>query len=165
MSTPSSQQPSPAQESAARRPDGPRTQTDQLKRSAKAVEHSTRQASESADRRTELAADRTIFAAERTYAAWVRTGLASLASGIGVRAVLEDIVAEWLIMATATVLVMLSAFCFIAGIWRHLQPGIPPEIPKVRRLPAFVFIGVNTFLVLVALAALYGIWHGDFSKS
>jgi len=146
-------------------PDGLRTQTEQIKKSAKAVEHSSRQAFESADRRTELAADRTIFAAERTYAAWVRTGLASLASGIGVRAVLEDIVADWLIMATATVLVMLSAFCFVAGIWRHLQPGIPPEIPKVRRLPAFVFIGVNTFLVLVALAALYGIWSGDFSQS
>ena len=167
--------PTPERHSAARETESPRldemhAQTEQLRKSAtavkqssKAVEHSTRQVSESADRRTELAGDRTIFAAERTYAAWVRTGLASLASGVGARAVLEGIVAEWLIMATATVLVMLSAFCFVAAIWRYLQPGAPLDIPSVRRLPAVMLIGVNVFLMLVSLAALYGIWQGDFS--
>ncbi|MCH8686771.1 YidH family protein [Pedomonas mirosovicensis] len=144
-------------------------QTEQLRKSAtsmeessKAVERNTKQASDSADRRTALAGDRTIFAAERTYAAWVRTGLGSLASGIGARALLEGIVADWLVIATGTVLVLLSAFCFVAGIWRYLRPGAPLGIPDVRRLPAVLLIGVNAFFVLVALAALYGIWSGDF---
>jgi aryl-alcohol dehydrogenase-like predicted oxidoreductase len=30
---------------------------------------------------------------------------------------------EWLIQADATMLVMFSAFCFAAAIWRHLNPG------------------------------------------
>lgn len=44
------------------------------------------------DRRTVLAADRTVYAAERTYAAWMRTGLTALASGVGAKALLADVV-------------------------------------------------------------------------
>src|SRR5687768_3219458 len=75
---------------------------------------------DSADRRTELAADRTVFAAERTYAAWVRTGLAALASGIGAKKLLEGVVPEWMIIGTGSVLVLFSAFCFAAAVWRQV---------------------------------------------
>src|SRR5262249_5279874 len=62
---------------------------------------------------------RTVFAAERTYAAWVRTGLLAMASGIGAKALLSGVVPEWLIVATGSVLVLFSAFCFGAAVWRH----------------------------------------------
>ena len=140
---------------------------DQLKDSAdqtKAAAQHTAQAAErtkdSADRRTELAADRTVFAAERTYAAWVRTGLVALASGIGARKLLEGVVPGWMIVTTGTALVLFSAFCFIAGVWRQLFVGAPPPNPDVPRLPPYVMVVLNIFLALVALAALLGIWFG-----
>jgi putative membrane protein len=116
---------------------------------------------DSADRRTELAADRTVFAAERTYAAWVRTGLAALASGVGARALLEEVVPFWIAVSTGSLLVLFSAFCFAAAVWRQLFVGAPPPRPDVRRIPAAMLLVVNSFLVLVALAALVGIWFGD----
>ena len=139
----------------------------QLKDSAeqtKAAAQSTAQAAErtkdSADRRTELAADRTLFAAERTYAAWVRTGLVALASGIGARKLLEGVVPGWMIVTTGTALILFSAFCFVAGVWRQLFVGTPPPNPDVPRLPPYVMVVLNIFLALVALAALLGIWFG-----
>ena len=126
--------------------------------SAGKLKDSAVQQVDSADRRTQLAADRTILAGERTYAAWVRTGLAALASGVGARALLEDIVSPWLATATGSVLIVFSAFCFIAAVWREMGAGAPPPRPDIRRLPSVLLIAVNGFLVLVSLAALVGIW-------
>jgi putative membrane protein len=105
-----------------------------------------------------LAADRTIFAAERTYAAWVRTGLAALAAGVGAKAALGQVMAESIVLAAGSALVLFSAFCFAAGVWRELFPGAPPPAPDVRRIPPALLMGVNGFLVLIALAALAGVW-------
>ena len=139
----------------------------QLKESAKEVEksagtlaRSTGQIKDSAERRTELAADRNVFAAERTYAAWVRTGLAALASGVGAKAALKDVIPEYIVLAAGTVLALFSAFCFFAGIRREFSPGPPPPQPDIKVLPRWVLIGVNSFLILVALAAVFGIWFG-----
>ena len=115
---------------------------------------------DSADRRTELAADRTVFAAERTYAAWVRTGLVALASGIGAKKLLEGVVPEWMIIGTGSLLVLFSAFCFAAGVWRQVFVGAPPPRPDVRRIPPFLLVMFNGFLAVVALAALLSIWFG-----
>lgn len=112
------------------------------------------------ERRNELAADRTLFAAERTYAAWVRTGLAALASGIGAKKLLEGVVPEWLIWATGSLLVLFSAFCFAAAVWRQLMVGPPPPKPDVARIPPMLLVAVNGFLMLVALAALLSVWFG-----
>jgi putative membrane protein len=136
------------------------TSAEKLKHSGQKLEHSTERIEDSAGRRTELAADRTVFAAERTYAAWVRTGLLALASGIGAKQLFTGLVPEWLIIANATVLVLFSAFCFAAAVWRHLNPGPPPPMPDTARIPPVLLIAVNAFLVLVALAALMGIWFG-----
>jgi putative membrane protein len=133
---------------------------EKLAESAEKIKRSTHGVEDSAARTTELAADRTVFAAERTYAAWVRTGLMALASGIGAKALLSDVIAQWLIIATGTVLVLFSAFCFGAAVWRHLEPGVPPPRVDVSRIPAWLLIAVNGFLALVALAALVGIWFG-----
>jgi inner membrane protein YidH len=116
--------------------------------------------SSSAERTTQLAADRTVFAAERTYAAWVRTGLLSMASGIGAKALLSGLIPDWLIVATGSVLVLFSAFCFGAAVWRHLEPGVPAPRIDVSRIPPWLLVAVNGFLALVALAALIGIWFG-----
>jgi putative membrane protein len=121
---------------------------------------STEQMKDSADRRTELAANRTVLAAERTYAAWVRTGLASLASGIGAKKLLEGVVPEWMIIATGSLLVLFSGFCFVVAIWREMFPGAPPPKPDTRRIPSPLLIIANGFLTLVALAALVSIWFG-----
>lgn len=129
-----------------------------LAETATTLKHSAVVQVDSADRRTVLAADRTILAGERTYAAWVRTGLAALASGIGARALLKDVVFPWLATATGTVLILFSAFCFVAAVWRELGTGAPPPRPDIRRLPAALLLGLNGFLMLVSLAALFGIW-------
>lgn len=134
--------------------------TSRLKDSAVEMEGSTERMEDSADRRTELAADRTVFAAERTYAAWVRTGLAALASGVGAKKLLEGVIPNWLIVGTGSVLVLFSAFCFAAAVWRQLSPGPPPPKPDTPRLNPWLLIVVNGFLVLVALAALMGVWFG-----
>jgi putative membrane protein len=137
-----------------------RRSAERIEESAGAVQHSTHEMADSADRRTELAADRTVLAAERTYAAWVRTGLASLASGVGAPALLKDLVPDWLAGMTGSVLILFSGFCFIAAVWRELQPGAPPPKSDVRRLPATMLVLLNGFLLIVALAALVGIWFG-----
>lgn len=128
-----------------------------LQQSAVQLERSADKQVDSADRRTELAADRTVLAAERTYAAWVRTGLAALASGIGARALLEGVVAKGLAMATGSVLVVFSAFCFVAAVWRQMVRVAPPR-PDTPRLPSWLLIAINGFLLLVSLSALVGLW-------
>lgn len=125
--------------------------------SAGKLSQSAAQQTDSADRRTELAADRTVLAAERTYAAWVRTGLAALASGIGARALLAKVVPAWLVGATGSVLILFSAFCFAAAVWRQAGRVAPPR-PDTARMPAWLLVAVNGFLALVSLAALVGIW-------
>jgi inner membrane protein YidH len=127
---------------------------------AEEIKLSTYGVEDSAERTTQLAADRTVFAAERTYAAWVRTGLLAMASGIGAKALLSGLIPEWLILVTGSVLVLFSAFCFGAAVWRHLEPGVPPPRIDVSRIPPWVLVAVNGFLALVALAALVGIWFG-----
>src|SRR3954447_5745968 len=98
---------------------------------------------DSADRRTELAADRTVLAAERTYASWVQLGLGALAAGIGTKKLLAGVIPEWMIVGTGTLLVLFSAFCFCAAVWRQLFPGAPPPQPTVRRIPPALLMIIN----------------------
>lgn len=124
-----------------------------------AVKASAERLSDVADRRTQLAADRTVLAAERTYAAWVRTGLAALASGVGARTLLKGLVPDWMVGATGTLLVLFSAFCFVSALWRELFTPAPPR-PDMRKLPITILVLFNGFLMLVAIAAVVGIWSG-----
>jgi putative membrane protein len=86
--------------------------------------------------------------------------LAALASGIGAKKLLEGVVPEWMIVSTGTLLVVFSAFCFAAAVWRQFSTGAPPPIPDVPRIPPVLLLLMNGFLVLVALAALGSIWFG-----
>lgn len=151
--------------------------TESAKRLAAAAEHTkditvsaermtdaAEQTKDSADRRTELAADRTVLAAERTYASWVQLGLGSLAAGIGAKKLLAGVVPEWMIIIQGTLLVLFSAFCFGAAVWRQMTPGVPPPQPDVRRIPWGVLLTVNAMLAMVALSALVSIWFGQSSN-
>jgi putative membrane protein len=135
-----------------------RKQTRELQRSAHAVERSTDELTDSADRRTVLSGDRTLLAAERTYAAWVRTALAALASGVGARALMKDILPLLVAKLTGSVLVMFAGFCLVAAVWRELQGVAPTPAPDIRPLPYALLVPMNGLLLLVAIAALIGIW-------
>ena len=112
---------------------------------------------ESAERRTVLAADRTVYAAERTYAAWIRTGLAALASGVGARSLLADMAPEWVAIATGGLLILFSAFCFLAAIWRELLPSTIRPVPDAPRLPTWILMAFTGCLLLIAAGILFGL--------
>jgi putative membrane protein len=133
-------------------------QTVAIKRSAKAVEESADQLTDSADRRTILSGDRTLLAAERTYAAWVRTALAALASGVGARALMHDVLPGWVGKLSGSLLVLFAGFCLVAAVWRELHGTPAPPAPDMRRIPIALLVPMNGFLLLVAIAALVGIW-------
>lgn len=130
----------------------------EIKHSANALERSTTELTNSADRRTTLASDRTLLAAERTYAAWVRTALAALAGGVGARALVKDILPEWVGKLTGTVLIAFAGFCLLAAVWRELR-GVPSTAhPDIPAIPRALLVPMNFLLLLVAVAALVGIW-------
>jgi putative membrane protein len=132
-----------------------------LAESTEALKDSATLQLESAERRTELSADRTILAAERTYAAWVRTGLAAIAFGVGAKALLHELLPDWVVSTTASVMILFSGGCFVAAVWREVWPGIPAPRPNIRRIPAPLLLTVNGFLLLISLAALVGTWAID----
>ena len=129
-----------------------------LAESARQIKESSESVEDSADRTTRLAADRTVLAAERTYAAWTRTALVALASGIGAHALLNGLVAEWLILAQGSVLIAFCIFCLGAAVWRHVYAYRPPPRPDTQLMPLWILVSVNAFLALVAFMALIGLW-------
>jgi putative membrane protein len=133
-------------------------ETRAIKKSARAVEQSAGELTDSADRRTTLAGDRTLLAAERTYAAWVRTAIAALASGVGARALMHGVLPEWVGKFSGTVLVIFASVCLIAAVWREIHGSPAPPAPDMRRVPIGLLIVMNGLLMLVAVAALVGIW-------
>jgi putative membrane protein len=129
-----------------------------LDRSARTVARSTSELADSSDRRTILAGDRTLLAAERTYAAWVRTAIAAIAAGIGARALAKGVLPQWVGKVTGTVLVIFAGFCLVAAVWREIR-GIPrPPEPDIGTIPSALLVPMNLLLLLVAVAALVGIW-------
>src|SRR4029453_17687041 len=131
---------------------------EKLAESGKSVEKNSKKVSIEAQRQVQLAADRTLLASERTYAAWVRTALASLASGVGARALLEDHVPLLLAKLTGSVLILFAGFCLLAAVWRQLSRAVPPPSTDLRPVPRIALVPINAFLLLVALAALIGVW-------
>lgn len=132
-----------------------------LAASTEALKDSATLQLESAYLRTQLAADRTILAAERTYAAWVRTGLAALAFGIGAKALLHDVIPEWLASTTASLMIGFSGGCFVAAVWRQIWPGSSPPQPNIRQIPAAGLLLVNGLLIAITVAAFIGTWTVD----
>jgi len=84
--------------------------------------------------------------------------LAALASGVGASALLTNVVPALLVGATGSVLMLFSAFCFGAAIWREFKPRAWPPKPDTRRLPLRLLASANGFLALTSLAALICVW-------
>ena len=40
-----------------------------------------------------------------------------------------------MIIATGSLLVLFSAFCFVVAVWREMLPEAPPPEPDTRRIP------------------------------
>lgn len=88
----------------------------------------------------------------------MRTGLAALASGVGAKALLAHLLPSWFGAITGSTLIVFSAFCFVAAVWREAVHVAPPTAPDVQRLPGFLLVGLNGFLVVLDCAALVGVW-------
>jgi len=127
-------------------------------KSSRVLEQGTREVVQETNKQVLLAADRALLATERTFAAWVRTGLSSLAAGVGARALLEKVIPLWLAKSTGSVLVVFAGFCFVAAVWRQLWRPVPPPGLDLKPMPRALLIPVSAFLLLVAVAALIGIW-------
>jgi putative membrane protein len=133
-------------------------ETREIKRGVHGLEQSSAELARGADRRTVLSADRTLLAAERTYAAWVRTALAALASGIGATALTRGVLPTWIGKASGSVLVIFAGFCLVAAVWRQLSGVEPLKHPDIRPMPKALLVPINSFLLLIVIAALAGIW-------
>jgi putative membrane protein len=57
------------------------------------------------------------------------------------------------------VLILFSAFCFFAAVWREMFPAVPPPLPDARRIPSLFLYSVNIVLAIVSLMALASIWR------
>jgi putative membrane protein len=84
-----------------------------------------------------------------------------MASGIGTKALLIDLLPHWLVMTSASVFVLFSVFCFGAGVWRHLYPGPPPPVPDAARIHPAILVFVNSILGIVSVADFFSArWCG-----
>ena len=133
-------------------------QTAEFKKTADQIQEKTAELADAADRRTILATDRTYLASERTYAAWMRTALAALASGVGARALMHDILPGWAGKLSASALIIFALFCLVAAVWRQIQGVQPPPHPDIRPIPHALLLPTNAVLALVAIIVLAGIW-------
>lgn len=135
-----------------------RKQTAEVRRTADEIQQRTAELADAADRRTILATDRTYLAAERTYAAWMRTALAALASGVGARALMRDVIPDWAGKLSASALIVFALFCLVAAVWRQIQGVAPPPHPDIRPIPHTLLIPTNAVVALVAIIVLVGVW-------
>jgi putative membrane protein len=64
----------------------------------------------------------------------------------------------WVGRASGTILVLFAAFCLIAAVWRELHGITEVRHPDVRAIPVWLLLPINLLLLLVVVAALFGIW-------
>ena len=65
---------------------------------------------------------------------------------------------ETVVHIAGSVLILFSAFCFCAAVWRELVPQVSDPAPQARRLPRPILFLINGSLTLVALLALISLW-------
>ena len=72
---------------------------------------------------------------------------------------METIAVGGIGMVAFAVLILFSAFCFFAAVWREMFPAVPPPLPDARRIPSLFLYSVNIVLAIVSLMALASIWR------
>ena len=103
---------------------------------------------------------RTIDSAERRtrraepMPPWVRKGLAALASGVGAKAALKDVIPEYIVLAAGTVLRAVQRLLLLRRHLARILARAAAAAARHQEAAALVLIGVNSFLILVTLAAL-----------
>jgi putative membrane protein len=88
----------------------------------------------------------------------MRTALAALASAVGARALMRDVLPDWAGKLSGSALVVFALFCLVAAVWRQIQGVNPPPHPDIRPIPNSLLIPTNAVLALVAIIVLVGIW-------
>jgi putative membrane protein len=73
----------------------------------------------------------------------MRTALAALASAVGARALMRDILPNWAGKLSGSTLVMFTMFCLLAAVWRQLQGVKPPPHPDIRPVLHTLLIPTN----------------------
>jgi putative membrane protein len=63
-----------------------------------------------------------------------------------------------MILADASVLIVFSAFCLAAAVWRHAYSYRPPPRTFTPQLSSWILLCVNGFLACVSLATLVALW-------
>ena len=69
----------------------------------------------------------------------------SMAAGVGAKALLSEVVPAWLAGVTGSVLILFSAFCLVAAVWREATNGVLPPHPGLRRLPSLFQLSPTGF--------------------
>ena len=84
--------------------------------------------------------------------------LLALAAGVGSTAVLKHSLPRLAGQLIGTVLVLFAGFCLVAAVWRELRGTPITPHPDIKPIPTALLVPMNFFLLLVAVAALVGIW-------
>jgi putative membrane protein len=71
---------------------------------------------------------------------------------------MHDVLPGWVGKLSGSLLVLFAGFCLVAAVWRELHGTPAPPAPDMRRIPIALLVPMNGFLLLVAIAALVGIW-------
>jgi putative membrane protein len=105
-----------------------------------------------------LAAELTALAEQRTYTAWIFTGLGALATGIAINLMFAGLIPSWYGVTTGSALIIFSALCYIAAVWRSLQYRARSPVTEVRQAPAAMLIAVGAALIVIDLTILAAGW-------
>ncbi len=118
-------------------------------------------ANETADKpcpdRNVLAMDRTVLANERTYQAWLRTGLAALASGLGAVKFLKEVLPPGVLLAIATLLILLGIAAFLQASWRYSHIHVRMAHLDIDAMPKWLARAISLVLVACAILAWIGL--------
>jgi putative membrane protein len=104
----------------------------QIRKESTEIKRSARAVERSATELSDSADRRTILAGDRTL--------------------------QWVGKLTGTVLIVFAGFCLVAAVWRELRGAPVSPHPDIKPIPAALLVPMNFFLLLVAFAALVGIW-------
>jgi putative membrane protein len=119
--------------------------------SASSITHSGKQ-------KTRAAFSRKAQAQQSTYVAWILTGVAALATGVALDLMFANIGCSGYGVATSSVLILYSGFCYVAAVWRILEQRVSSPLRAFRLFPSTKLITISAALIVIDLAVLTACW-------